>query len=181
MSLSFEHVMAQNAVRSADEQALHGLLEQLLDGWNQEDADKFASPFAEDGSFVAFDGTRLDGRAQIAEFHRPLFKTHLKGMRLSGFVDQCRFVAPDVAILQSLGSTALRAHEAPAAHRDSVQTLVCLKQRGKWAIAAFQNTRLRPIGPGRSFLAWVIADVAWRWLGVRRGSVMQMSGPPSSS
>ena len=89
MSPSFEHVMA----RSADERALLDLLEQLLGGWNQEDADKFAGPFTDDASFVAFDGTRLDGRAQIAEFHRPLFRTHLKGMRLSGFVNQHRFVA----------------------------------------------------------------------------------------
>jgi uncharacterized protein (TIGR02246 family) len=173
MGLTLEHVMALNAMRSADEQVLRGLLEQLMIGWNHEDADKFASPFTEDASFVAFDGTRLEGRVQIAEFHRPLFRTHLKGMRLSGFVSQHRLLAPDVAIVQSLGSTALRPHDPPAAHRDSVQTLVCVNQQGKWAIASFQNTRLRPIGPGRTFLAWVIADMAWRWMGVRGASVVE--------
>jgi uncharacterized protein (TIGR02246 family) len=146
---------------------LIGLFDRLMEGWNREDADTFASVFTDDAVFVAFDGTTLLGRAEIAEFHRPLFATHLKGMRLSGTLEEVRYVAADVSILLMLGATTLPGKAHPSPTRDSVQTLTAIRQDGQWSFATFQNTRLRPIRPGASFFAWLVADAAWRLLGGR--------------
>ena len=48
-----------------DEAAIRSLYFQMIDGWNKGDGDSFASPFAEDGDLVGFDGTHLKGRQQI--------------------------------------------------------------------------------------------------------------------
>jgi uncharacterized protein (TIGR02246 family) len=45
--------------RSADEDAIRALYQQLLDGWNNGSGEAFAAPFAEDGDLVGFDGTHL--------------------------------------------------------------------------------------------------------------------------
>jgi uncharacterized protein (TIGR02246 family) len=70
--------------RSADEDAIRALYQQLLDGWNKGSGEAFAAPFAEDGDLVGFDGTHLKGSQEIASFHQQLFDTFVKGSRLIG-------------------------------------------------------------------------------------------------
>ena len=59
-----------------DEDAIRSLYFQMIDGWNKGDGDSFASPFAEDGDLVGFDGTHLKGRQQILHFTSN-FWTHM--------------------------------------------------------------------------------------------------------
>ncbi len=40
----------------------------------------------------------------------------------------------------------MRGKSVPSPERDSIQTLVATKRAGEWRLAAFQNTRVRPIG-----------------------------------
>ncbi len=80
----------------------------MIDGWNQDDGDSFASPFAEDGDLVGFDGTHLKGRQQIASFHQQLLDTYVKGSRLVGKIRNVRFLAPDVAIMHVVGGTIMK-------------------------------------------------------------------------
>jgi uncharacterized protein (TIGR02246 family) len=48
------------------------------------------APFATDCDFIAFDGARTRERDEVARFHDPLFRTHLKGTRLVGEVTDVR-------------------------------------------------------------------------------------------
>jgi uncharacterized protein (TIGR02246 family) len=82
----------------------------------------FAAPFAEDGDFIAFDGTHFKGRQKIAQFHQPLFETHLKGTRLVGEVTSVRFLSPDVVLMHAAGGTVMHGKSAPSPERDSIQT-----------------------------------------------------------
>jgi uncharacterized protein (TIGR02246 family) len=127
-------------------------------------AEAFVEPFDADCDFIAFDGTRCRGRDEIVRFHDQLFKTHLKGTRLIGDVTDVRFIGSDVAVVHAYGGTVPRGKSAAAPERDSVQTLVAIRQGGRWRFVAFQNTRVRPIGqnaPGT--LMWLVSDVCWRW------------------
>ena len=45
--------------RSADEDAIRALYQQLLNGWNKGSGEAFAAPFAEEGDLAGFDGTHL--------------------------------------------------------------------------------------------------------------------------
>lgn len=148
----------------SDEIAVRALYGQLMDGWNAGSGEAFAAPFAEACDFIAFDGTRFHGRDALARFHDPLFQTHLKGTRLVGAVTEVRFLSPDIAMMHATGGTIARGATQPARERDSIQTLVAVRQAGGWRLVAFQNTRVRPIGQNvRGTLLWLVSDWLWKW------------------
>ena len=155
----------------AEADEVRALYTRAMDGWNVGSGEAFAAPFSDDADFVAFDGVRFRGRENIARFHDPLFKTHLKGTRLVGEVTDVRFIGNDVAVIHASGGTVLRGKSKPAPERDSIQTLVAVKRSGGWQLVAFQNTRVRPIGsnlPG-TFL-WLVSDWLWKWCLPKDGS-----------
>src|SRR5262249_51647906 len=121
---------------------------QAMDAWNKGSVEAFAAVFTEDGDLVAFDGTHFKGRKEIAPFHQRLFDTYLKGTRLVGTVTDVQFVSSDVAVSHAVGGTIMRGKTAPAAERDSIQTLVAVNRRGDWQFAAFQNTWVRAMAGG---------------------------------
>jgi uncharacterized protein (TIGR02246 family) len=51
--------------RSAEEASIRLLYQQLMDGWNSGSGKVFATPFAENGDLIGFDGTHLKGRQEI--------------------------------------------------------------------------------------------------------------------
>jgi uncharacterized protein (TIGR02246 family) len=155
---------------SADEAAVRALYQQVMNGWNQGSGDAFAAVFTQDGDLVGFDGTHFKGRQQIAPFHQQLFDKWLKGSRLVGEVKDVRFLSPDVALMHALGGTVLRGKSEPSPERDSIQTLVATRQEGgEWRLAAFQNTRVRPMRRNASsFLIWTLSDMLWKVLGPKQ-------------
>ena len=51
----------------------------------------------------------------------------------------------------------------PSPERDSIQTLVATKRGGEWRFAAFQNTRVRPIGrDAAGTFVWILSDWLWK-------------------
>jgi uncharacterized protein (TIGR02246 family) len=146
-----------------DEAAVRALYELLMEGWNRGSSEAFAAPFAEDADFIAFDGSHLKGREEIASFHRPLFATHLKGTHLIGRVKNIRILSSGVALIHAVGGTVKRGKAGPAPERNSIQTLVATKCGIEWRFAAFQNTRVRPIGrnAGGTFV-WLFSDWLWK-------------------
>lgn len=134
------------ASRFSEETEIRALYQQLMDGWNAGSGEAFAAPFAEEADLVGFDGTHLKGRQRIAPFHQRLFDTYLKGSRLVGRVKSVRSLSEDVALMHAVGGTVMRGKSAPSPGRASFQTLVAVRQGDEWRFAAFQNTRVRPIG-----------------------------------
>ena len=162
MSLRSNHDEKPTTNRVADEAAVRDLYQQLMDGWNRGSGEAFAAAFTEDGDLVAFDGTRFKGREEIAPFHQELFDKWLKGSRLVGKVKDVRFVSPDVALMHAVGSTVMRGKSEPSPERDSIQTLIAIRQDGEWRLAAFQNTRVRPVRNVAAFLVWALSDLLWK-------------------
>ncbi len=115
---------------SADEVAIRSLYQQAMDGWNRGSGEAFASPFAEDGDLVGFDGTHLKGRQEIASFHQQLFDTYVKGTRLVGKIRSVRFLTSDVALMHVVGGTIMAGQTDIEPERNSVQTLVATKTEG---------------------------------------------------
>ena len=167
MTIRTEH--EGNVVNPADETAVRGLYEQLIEGWNRGSGDAFAAAFAEDGDLVAFDGTHFGGRREIAPFHQELFDKWMKGTRLVGRVERVRFLGPDAAVIHAAGSTLMRGETEPSPERESIQTLVAARSGGEWRLVAFHNTRVRPIEGGATFLFWALTDRLWKLLRPRGG------------
>jgi hypothetical protein len=58
----------------------------------------------------------------------------------------------------------MRGETRPSPARDSIQTLVAVKDGGTWSLAAFQNTRIRPIGKGLAgTLLWLVGGWVWKF------------------
>jgi uncharacterized protein (TIGR02246 family) len=149
-----------------DEAAVRALYQELMDGWNKGSGESFAAPFAEDGDLIGFDGTHLKGRREITSFHQPLFDKWLKGTRLVGKVKSVRFPTPNVAVMHAIGGTVMRGKSAPSPERDSIQTLVATKRGDEWCLAAFQNTRVRPMGRNAAgTVMWLFSDWLWKLFG----------------
>ena len=152
-----------------DEAAVRALYEQVMEGWNRGSGEAFAAPFAEDGDLIGFDGTHVKGRAEIASFHQPLFDKWLKGTRLVGEVKSVHFLTPEVALMHAIGGTVMRGKSEPSPERDSIQTLVATKRGDRWCLAAFQNTRTRPMARSAgATVLWLFSDWLWKAFGPKR-------------
>jgi uncharacterized protein (TIGR02246 family) len=159
---------ATDSTGETDGAAVRALYQQLIDAWNAGSGDRFAAPFTTNGHLVAFDGVHFRGREQIAAFHQQLFDKWMKGSRLVGGVEEVRFLTPDAAVMHAVGNTVARGKTRPARERASIQTLVAVRDDGEWRLAAFQNTRIRPMGDNaRTFLLWTAFDRLWRLLRLR--------------
>jgi uncharacterized protein (TIGR02246 family) len=149
--------------RDADERAIRALHGRVLEAWGAGDGEAFAAPFSENALFIGFDGSVMRGREQIASTHQEVFDRWMKGSQLIEERTEVRFVAPEVAIVHTLGGTVMRGKSEPAPERDSIQTLVAVRDAGGWSFISFQNTRIRPIGDGAvSALLWLVPDKLWR-------------------
>jgi uncharacterized protein (TIGR02246 family) len=153
---------SETTTHQTDEAQVRALFEALLADWGRGDGEAYGSRFTEDADYVAFDGTRTRGRAEIAASHQRLFDKWLKGTRLTGRILSIKFPSPDVALVHAAGGTVMPGKTKPSPERDSIQTLVAVRE-DEWRFAAFHNTRVRPIGSGPAgFLIWALTDKLWR-------------------
>jgi len=167
MTVRNEH--QETTSNPADERAIRGLFEKLLEDWARGDGEAYGSRFTEDADYVAFDGTHTRGRAEISSSHQRLFDKFLRGSRLTGRIEGTRFLGPDVALVHATGGTIVRGKTEPSPERHSVQTLVAVRRGDEWRFASFHNARVRPIGSGaRGFLLWAITDRLWRAFGPKQ-------------
>jgi uncharacterized protein (TIGR02246 family) len=136
--MSSDSLRQQDAL-SSDEMEVRSLYHQMLDGWNKHNADAFAAPFAEDGEVIGFDGSQMNGRAEIAATLGQIFADHVTAPYVSK-VKSVRLLSSDVAILRAIvgmvppGQSDL--NPAVNAH----QTLVAVKRDGIWRIELLQTT-----------------------------------------
>jgi uncharacterized protein (TIGR02246 family) len=128
-----------SAASAAEESPIVSLYHQLLDSWNRRDAAAYAALCDEDSDVVGFDGSTMNGRAEIEASLRQIFANHMTAAYV-GKVRGVRFLTPDVAILRAVvGMVPPGASDInPAVN--AMQTLVAARRDGQWRIVLFQNT-----------------------------------------
>ena len=114
---------------------------QMVDAWNHGDGEAFASRFTDDADFIAFEGTHLKGRRDIASFHQQLFDGPVKGTRLEGEVKFVRFLNSKLALMHETVKVTLPGESKPSPGRDSMKLFVVAKHRKNWFVEAVQNSR----------------------------------------
>src|SRR5690242_2227347 len=122
-------------------------LTELEARWRAGDADGYAALHAPDATYVAFDGTLMTGRAEIAAGHRPLFDGIMRGSRLAVVERTVRFPDPGTAIVTQRAGIIMRwqrGRTTPSRKRLSTNTTILRHDGDAWTVAAFQNTRYRP-------------------------------------
>jgi len=158
----------------AVESKLQSLVQRVLAAWERGDGRALAAEFADDGDIVFFEGSCLQGRAQIEAVMQHLFETTLRGTRCLAQVKALRFVTPEVALIQTLGGVAFPEETEIPVERCSIQTFVAVRIRGIWSVASFQNTRMRAASLGIQHRADGPGGLA------RRGAFPERAGGPTS-
>jgi uncharacterized protein (TIGR02246 family) len=126
---------------AADEDAIRAIHQRMIDAWNAGDGAAFAAPFTDDADFVAFEGTHLKGRQEIALFHQRIFDTVVKGSRLEGEVKFVRLLSPMLAVMHSVVRVTLRGQTEASPSRDSMQLTVVTKRDADWRGEGLMNAR----------------------------------------
>lgn len=132
-------MMNQKAIQKAEETEVRTLYKQLLDSWNQRNATDFAALFEEDGNQIGFDGSQVNGRAEIESHLSGIFADHMTATYV-GKVREIRFLTPEVAILRAVVGMVPRGQTDINPATNAIQSLVAVKRDGRWRIALFQNT-----------------------------------------
>lgn len=136
--MNSQPVRVQDAPSPADIE-VRALYRQLLDEWNKRSADGFATLFTHDGSTVGFDGSMLDGSAEIESVLSQIFANHPTAAYVAK-VRSVRFLAPNVAILRAVAGMVPPGQSDLNPAVNAIQTLVAAKDVDRWRIVLFQNT-----------------------------------------
>ncbi|MFI6429352.1 SgcJ/EcaC family oxidoreductase [Rhodococcus oryzae] len=132
-----------------DRAAIDQAIDALVDAWGRHDADAYGAQFTDDATYVTYVGTYYRGRVDIVESHRVLFDKFVKGTRLADRVLDVRFLGADAAVVTGRGDTY---KGDPPTKLSKVQTYAMVREAdGRWRIAAFHNTKRRPLMERISF------------------------------
>ncbi|MEU9802970.1 SgcJ/EcaC family oxidoreductase [Streptomyces sp. NPDC051000] len=137
---------------TADGEAICATLDALIDAWARSDADAYGRLFTEDGTYTTYVGSHYEGRADITEGHRALFKDFVKGTKLAASYLDLRFLGKDAAVLTGRGDDYTGGRPG-LADLSKVQTYTLVRDTdGAWRIAAFHNTQRQNVMERFSFL-----------------------------
>ena len=114
------------ASREKDEAAITALYYRLLDCWNRREAGEFAAQYTEDGSQVGFDGSQIEGRAQIEAHLRQIFADHMTAAYV-GKVREVRFLSAQSALLRAVAGMIPPGKNDLNPAANAVQSLVAMK------------------------------------------------------
>ena len=115
------------------------LYTRLLEAWNRRSAEDFAALFEPDGHAIGFDGSQMNGRAEIAPALTGIFEHHQTASYVAS-VREIRQIGPGTVLVRTAaglvppGSSELN----PAVN--AIQSVVMTESDGTLRIALLQNT-----------------------------------------
>lgn len=129
-----------------DADTIRSLILDMTAGFNRHDAAAASAMYAADATFVTVRGDRMNGRAEIERGLASIFASRARTAMLRTLDVSVRFLRPDVAlahVTNELSGLVDPAGQALPAHRE-LSVRVFTKNDGRWQIAAFHNTLIRP-------------------------------------
>jgi uncharacterized protein (TIGR02246 family) len=138
-------VMPLFALSGGDQAAMEKVIADYTDSWNRFEGKGFGKDFTEDADFVNIFGMKFAGRQEIEERHVKILQTFYKGSNLEILKTEFREVQPEFVI----ANVYWRLYgcrppgpdcTSPGETREGVFMQVFVRDGGKWAITASQNT-----------------------------------------
>ncbi len=115
------------------------LYRQLLDAWNRQNAAAFAALFDDTAVVIGFDGSQMNGRAEIESTLSEIFADHPTALYIAK-IRNIRLLTSDVAMLHAVVGMIPRGQSELNPKVNAHQTLIAVQMAGQWRIAQFQNT-----------------------------------------
>jgi uncharacterized protein (TIGR02246 family) len=134
-----------------DKNSIRLVLARLYDAWSRGNGEGYAACFTQESDYITFNGLHLRGRAENAQLHGSLFRSVLKGTRLSAEIENIELLSSGVALVHTVGS----------GRKKSYQTYVLVKPDTEWLIRSFQNTRYQPISVWMTRWMQKLAECSW--------------------
>jgi uncharacterized protein (TIGR02246 family) len=111
----------------------------ILDAWNRQDADAYASCFSDEAIVVGFDGSEMHGREEIAEQLAAIFADH-QVARYIWIVRSVHRIAAEAGLLHAVVGMVPPGGTDVMPDRHAVQLLVAVRETGAWQASSLQNT-----------------------------------------
>jgi uncharacterized protein (TIGR02246 family) len=121
---------------------VEALYADVLQAWNQRDADGYAGLFQRDGTLVGFDGSCIEGATAIAEHLGAIFDDH-EPARYIARTRGLRTLCPTVAVLRAVAGMVPPGADDLKPELNTVHLLVAARDSDRWRIAHFQATPAR--------------------------------------
>jgi uncharacterized protein (TIGR02246 family) len=115
------------------------LYRRLLEAWNRRDADAFASLFTDNASVVGFDGSQMNGAAQIASELHAIFVHHQTASYVAK-VREVRQLDTRTILLRAVVGMAPPGQTELNPAVNAIQSVVIVGTAGEMKIALLQNT-----------------------------------------
>ncbi|MBL0744609.1 SgcJ/EcaC family oxidoreductase [Chryseolinea lacunae] len=128
-----------NASPSPHERPIQNLYAQLLQHWNDRDANGFSRLFHPQGLAIGFDGSELQGREAIYRELSAVFRDHSTGSYVAR-VKTIRFLKDDIAIVHAVAGMLPAGEHYINPALNAIQILVATRTHDVWEINLFQNT-----------------------------------------
>lgn len=125
--------------QTAAETPIIDLYRNLLEAWNSQNAVAFAAQFDESCHVIGFDGSQMNGRAEVESTLSTIFAHHKTATYLAK-VREVRFLSPQSAILRAVVGMIPRESSDINPAVNAVQSLVTTCENNQWRIVLFQNT-----------------------------------------
>jgi uncharacterized protein (TIGR02246 family) len=123
----------------SEEAQIVKLYQSMIAAWNQRDATRMATAFADDGLIIGFDGTHHNGARDIEESIGAIFRDHPTPHFLHKVKD-VRFLTPDVAQLEAIVGMVPPDEQELNPALNAFQVMTAVRRERRWEIAHFQNT-----------------------------------------
>ncbi len=136
MQLEYRSTGADNSDTSRQVRSLY---QNLIAGWNNHDARQMADQFVQDGNMIGFDGSQVNGRAEIEAHLSQVFAHHVTAAYVF-IVREVRSLSPEVAQLRAVVGMVPPGQSDINPTVNAIQSLVAVKQLGQWRVALFHNT-----------------------------------------
>jgi uncharacterized protein (TIGR02246 family) len=112
---------------------------QLIEAWNDRNAQSFANLFADDSICIGFDGTEMFGNQEILSSLSKIFKDHLTAKYVSLIRETKRLNNNMVLVRAHVGMLLPNASRI-APDRNAIQVMVAHIENNSSPILLFQNT-----------------------------------------
>lgn len=122
-----------------EEQEATDLYQRLILAWNNQDAAGFASTVAIDGNVVGFDGSQMNGSAEVKSQLEAIFREHKTPPYLTKILE-IRVLTKEVVLLRAAAGMIPEGNSDIDSALNAVQTMVAELGSDGWQIALFQNT-----------------------------------------
>jgi len=127
------------AAGAGDEDDVKAIGAAWAEAWNAGDMDAIGALYAEDADYVNFFGETISGQAAVQATFSELSSTVYQGTTIEVEPVAVTFVAPDVAVTDSVWKLTGVPDDAPSLPTEGQSTVVAVKQGDGWKVAAHRT------------------------------------------